>query len=110
MAAPGNLADQASGPKIECLTDSEDGLADVAALRGRLDLPTIDPTPEGYSTSMPGRMSFKFLVSPLGVDRVDADFHKVIHGLAQSALAEEEDELVVLVKRGTVFPQKRLEQ
>ena len=110
VAAPGNLADHASSPKIQGLADPKNGLANVATVAGRLDLPPLHATPKCYSAAVPGRMFLEFLLRPLGVNRVDTNFHKVIQGLAGCAFAKEEDKFIVTVKRRTVFLEKRLEQ
>ena len=103
VVAPGNLADHASGPKIEGLADPKNGLANIAAGTGRFDFPPLHSTPKGHSAAVPGRMSLEFLVRPLGVNRVDANFHEVIQNLAACAFAKEENEFIVIMNSRAVF-------
>ena len=110
VAAPGNLADHASRPKIERLADLKDSVANVAAMGRRLDLFSLDPTPEGYSPAMPDGVSFEFLVRPLGMNHIDANFHEIVQYFARCAFAKKEDELVVLVQSGAILAQQRLEE
>ena len=97
-------------PKSSALRTRKTASRMSRALTGRLDLPPPHPTPKCYSAAVPGRMFLEFLLRPLGVNRVDANFHEIIQGLAGCAFAKEEHEFIVPVKHGTVFPEKRLEQ
>ena len=106
VAAPGNLADHASGPKIQRLANPKNGLANVAALAGRLDFPPLHSTPECHSAAVPGRMFLEFLLRPLGVNRIDANFHEVVQGLAGCAFAKEEHEFIVTGEARRSIPGK----